>query len=163
VSATKQFPFNIIDCCTTIERSVPIGEVVSVVRTDHGERKRAEFSNHQTRRLAEQSFETDGATMIKQACEIWLGSQAADPQKPAVLQQSCLAANVAPMTPSQQSSLSRHSFGRFVPALRALIKNRIFPAVESWLDSVDMHRLKDVTGRAMDERGKEVDHAREWL
>jgi hypothetical protein len=65
VSATKQFPFNIIDCCTTIERSVPIGEVVSVVKTDHGERKRAEFSNHQTRHVAEQSFETDGATMIK--------------------------------------------------------------------------------------------------
>jgi len=50
-----------------------------------------------------------------------------------------------------------------VAALRALIENRILPAIERGLDSVDMHRLKDVASRTMDERGKQIDHAREWL
>jgi hypothetical protein len=66
-------------------------------------------------------------------------------------------------TPAQQSLLARHPLCRFVAALRALIENSIFPAIERRLDSVDVHRLKDVTCRAMDERGKQVDHAREWL
>jgi hypothetical protein len=63
--------------------------------------------------------------------------------------------------PSQRFLLGRHPFGRFVAALRALIENGVFPAIERRLDSVDMHGLKDVAGRAMDERGKQVDHVRE--
>jgi hypothetical protein len=64
---------------------------------------------------------------------------------------------------SQRSLLGRYPLCRFDAALRALIENRIFPAIERRLDSVDMHRLKDVAGRAMDERGKQIDDAREWL
>jgi hypothetical protein len=64
-------------------------------------------------------------------------------------------------TPSQRFLLNHHPLGRFVAALRALIENRVFPAIERRLDSVDMHGLKDVAGRAMDERGKQVDHVRE--
>jgi hypothetical protein len=65
--------------------------------------------------------------------------------------------------PSQQSLLGCDPLSRFVAAPRALIENRIFPAIERGLDSVDMHRLKDVAGRAMDECRKQVDHVREWL
>jgi hypothetical protein len=61
----------------------------------------------------------------------------------------------------QRFLLNRHPLGRFVAALRALIENRVFPAIERRLDSVDMHGLKDVAGQAMDERGKQVDHVRE--
>jgi hypothetical protein len=74
---------------------------------------------------------------------------------------SPILGTVIGFTPSQRFLLGRHPLGRFVAALRALIENRVFPAIEQGLDSVDMHGLKDVAGRAMDERGKQVDHVRE--
>jgi hypothetical protein len=44
----------------------------------------------------------------------------------------------------------------FVAALRALIEDHVFPAIERRLDTIDMHGLKDVAGRAMNECGKQV-------
>src|ERR1019366_9310237 len=59
-------------------------------------------------------------------------------------------------TPFQRSFLARHPLRRFVAALRALIENRVFPAIERGLDSIEQHRVKDVAGRAVNRRRKPI-------
>jgi hypothetical protein len=54
-------------------------------------------------------------------------------------------------TPLRRSVLA-HPHRRFIAAPRALIENRILPAIERGLNSVDMHGLKDVADRAMNKR-----------
>jgi hypothetical protein len=66
-------------------------------------------------------------------------------------------------TPFQRSFLARHPLRRFVAALRALIENRVFPAIERGLDSIDKHGLKDVAGRTMNQRRKAIADVCEWL
>ena len=56
-----------------------------------------------------------------------------------------------------------HPLCRFVAALRALIEDHVFPAIERGPNSVDMHGLKDVAGRAMNQRRKAIADACEWL
>jgi len=63
-------------------------------------------------------------------------------------------------TPFRRSLPRRYPLRRFNAAPRALIENGIPPAIERGLDSVDMHGLKNIAGRAMNERWEQIAHLR---
>jgi hypothetical protein len=59
-------------------------------------------------------------------------------------------------TPSQRLFLARHPRRGFVAALRALIEHRVLPAIERGPNPVDMHRLRNFAGRAVNQRRRAI-------